>query len=244
MNRGQDGERIPLILFGAFDRHNFGDLLFPHVAAASLSARELVFAGLAERDLRPWGGHKVEAVSRLAAGWEKRYGDAPAEVIHVGGELLSCDAWEAAVMLLPPEEAGKLIGQLNGTPQRFAWAQRYLGVDARAPYCLAKSLFRHPGRFIFSGVGGVDLGRRDPVLREEVLANLHSADEVGVRDGVTLEILSRAGIEARIMPDPVAKVAELFGERILAHAEAGAPAALRRPLPQGYLAVQLSASVL
>jgi hypothetical protein len=24
----------PLILFGAFDRHNLGDLLFPHIVAA------------------------------------------------------------------------------------------------------------------------------------------------------------------------------------------------------------------
>ena len=26
--------RTPIILFGAFDRHNFGDLLLPHIAAA------------------------------------------------------------------------------------------------------------------------------------------------------------------------------------------------------------------
>jgi hypothetical protein len=26
----------PTILLGAFDRHNFGDLLFPHLAAALL----------------------------------------------------------------------------------------------------------------------------------------------------------------------------------------------------------------
>ena len=47
---------IPVILFGAFDRHNFGDLLFPHVAAALLPGRDLRFAGLAERDLRGCGG--------------------------------------------------------------------------------------------------------------------------------------------------------------------------------------------
>ena len=46
----------PLILFGAFDRHNFGDLLFPHIATALLPGRELRFAGLALRDLRPYGG--------------------------------------------------------------------------------------------------------------------------------------------------------------------------------------------
>ncbi|MBE0547855.1 MAG: polysaccharide pyruvyl transferase family protein, partial [Rubrivivax sp.] len=36
-----------IILFGAFDRHNLGDLLFPHIAAALLPGRTLVYAGLA-----------------------------------------------------------------------------------------------------------------------------------------------------------------------------------------------------
>ena len=44
----------PCIIVGAFDRHNFGDLLFPHLAAAMLPGRELVFTGVAARDLRPF----------------------------------------------------------------------------------------------------------------------------------------------------------------------------------------------
>ena len=38
---------IPTILFGAFDRHNFGDLLFPYIAAALLPDTPVLFAGLA-----------------------------------------------------------------------------------------------------------------------------------------------------------------------------------------------------
>jgi hypothetical protein len=45
-----------VILFGPFDRHNLGDLLFAHIASALLPGRELVVAGLAERDLRPSAG--------------------------------------------------------------------------------------------------------------------------------------------------------------------------------------------
>ena len=55
----------PVILFGAFDRHNFGDMLFPHVAAALLPDREPIFAGLAERDLRAEGGHRARRFRRL-----------------------------------------------------------------------------------------------------------------------------------------------------------------------------------
>ena len=49
----------PLVLLGAFDRHNFGDLLFPHLMTALLPERSFGFAGLAARDLRACGGHRV-----------------------------------------------------------------------------------------------------------------------------------------------------------------------------------------
>ncbi|NWG74557.1 MAG: polysaccharide pyruvyl transferase family protein, partial [Rubrivivax sp.] len=40
----------PVVVFGAFDRHNLGDLLFAHLAQALLPGEELIVAGLASRD--------------------------------------------------------------------------------------------------------------------------------------------------------------------------------------------------
>lgn len=57
----------PLILFGACDRHNLGDLLFPHVARALLPLRTVKVAGLAENDLRAVGGDHVHALTELLA---------------------------------------------------------------------------------------------------------------------------------------------------------------------------------
>ena len=103
----------PVLLFGAFDRHNFGDLLFPHIAAALLPGRRLIFAGLAARDLAAYGGHRVEALAKLATEW----GERPVDIIHVGGEILTCDAWQAAVMLLPPEEVQGVIARFERRPE-------------------------------------------------------------------------------------------------------------------------------
>jgi hypothetical protein len=58
--------RAPVILFGAFDRHNFGDLLFPHVTLAMLGKDEPVFAGLAVCDLCSHGGHRIQSITDLA----------------------------------------------------------------------------------------------------------------------------------------------------------------------------------
>ena len=102
----------PTILLGAFDRHNFGDLLLPHVVASLLPGRRLIFAGLAGRDLGPFGGHRTHALARVAA----EFGDTPLTLIHVGGEILTCEAWHAALMLQPPAEVSALIARLDAHP--------------------------------------------------------------------------------------------------------------------------------
>jgi len=228
----------PTILFGAFDRHNFGDLLFPHIAAALLPGKNLIFVGLAERDLRGYGGYQVQALAQLAAKW----GDRAVNIIHVGGEILTCDAWQAAVMLLPQEQAQDTIARLDSRPrERLEWAQELLGIPDMAPYALSRQLFPQATRIIYNGVGGIDLAQREPALRHEVLAKLKAADTVSVRDEITLAQLSAAGITASLVPDSAVMVAELFGARISHQAQQGATAAMRGAFPQGYIAVQFSA---
>jgi hypothetical protein len=228
----------PAILFGAFDRHNFGDMLFAHVAAAMLAPRQPVFAGLAERDLTRFGGHRVRAIAGLAREW----GDAPADLVHVGGEILGCDVWQAAVMLLRPEEVGTLRGLYEpDPPARLAWARGWLGVAGSVAYAVPKTLFRRPGRFAYNAVGGADLAYRESEFRDEALARLREADFVGVRDDATLAAVAGAGIAARLMPDPAVMVEELFRARIRQREQAGEPAAMSAAFPGGYVAVQFGA---
>jgi len=228
----------PWILFGAFDRHNVGDLLLPHVAAALLPGRPLALAGLAERDLRALGGYRVQALSALAAG----RGETPATVLHVGGEVLTCSAWAAAAMLLPPGEAPATIAYLEQHPdEQRAWVRRVLGTDAPAPYAAARAFFRTPPRTGYLGVGGAGLDHVPAPLRDDVLSHLRAARVVTVRDGVTLAHLQAAGVPATLLPDPAVMTAELFGPRIRERGARGEMARVRRAFPAGYLAVQCSA---
>ncbi|MDP3844739.1 MAG: polysaccharide pyruvyl transferase family protein [Oxalobacteraceae bacterium] len=229
---------IPTVLFGAFDRHNFGDLLFPHIVAALLARKDLLFAGLAARDLRSHGGHRVSALAQLAAHW----GERPVNIIHVGGELLSCDAWEAAVMLLAPDQAHETVARLGGrTQERLAWARSQLGSAALAPYTLPPEWFPHAARVFYNAVGGVDLNQCEPAMRAEVVAKLKAADDVSVRDQQTKALLDASGVTTRLIPDPAVMVAELFGTKIRQRARQGEVAQILRAFPQGYIAVQFSA---
>ncbi|MFA6921428.1 MAG: polysaccharide pyruvyl transferase family protein [Gallionella sp.] len=233
-----DSTFVPTILFGAFDRHNFGDLLFPHITAALLDEKNLIFAGLAERDLSCYGGHRVRALVRVASDW----GECPAKIIHVGGELLTCDIWQAAVMLLPPDKVQKTIAHLDNCPEeRLEWARHQLGISAQAAYSVPPGLFHRESRIIYNAVGGVELGVGDAALRAEVLANLKTANAVSVRDKQTQAQLDAAGIAARLIPDPAVMVAELFGGKIRQHACEGEIARILTAFPQGYVAVQFSA---
>jgi hypothetical protein len=226
------------IVFGAFDRHNFGDLLFARIAAVLLSPRRLVFAGLADVDLRPVGGERVHALSDALA----RHGRRGIELIHAGGELLTCSAWEAAVMLLPPREAAALVDHPHHDPaDRAAWARAQLRCRDLAPYLAAPAPAAGPQRVLHLAVGGVGLAQCDAAMQSEVLDKLRRADAVSVRDHVTHELLARTGIACQLMPDPATLTARLLGRCIRRHAHGSTVAALRRRFPGGYLAVQFSA---
>jgi len=226
----------PVILFGACDRHNLGDLLFPHIAAALLAPRPVVVAGLAERDLTQCGGHRVAALARLAEQW----GDRRTDLIHVGGELLTCSLYEAAVMTLPPAEAQAAVAH-HDEDARQAWAEGLLGLRQQVAYLAPKALFRRPGRFLHCALGGVELPRLPAPMRAQVYERLRESDGLTVRDRLTQAALTEAGIPAVCMPDPAVLTAELFGPRIAGQAEAGEPARVRERFPKGYLAVQFAA---
>jgi hypothetical protein len=229
---------IPTVLFGAFDRHNFGDLLFPHVVARMLPRRDLLFAGLAGRDLRAYGGHQVRALAQVAAALR----DCPVNVIHTGGELLTCDAWEAAVMVSRPEKTQEAIASFADWRQGgLSWARAKLGVAAWAPYTLARESFPQAVHVFYNAVGGVDLDEREPALRAEVLAKLKAADDVSTRDGQTRALLDASGLATRLIPDPAVMVAELFGRRIRQHAAHSAISRILDAFAGRYIAVQFSA---
>ncbi|WP_334190706.1 polysaccharide pyruvyl transferase family protein [Noviherbaspirillum sp.] len=227
---------VPVIVFGAFDRHNFGDLLFPHIAAALLGERQLIFAGLASRDLRAAGGHLVMAISELALQYRNRQ----VNILHAGGELLTCNAWEAAVMLQHPDEARQAALQCGpNVAQRMQWAQARLGLRALVPYSASRDLFPQ-ARICYAAVGGANLDALDPAMHAEVCANLSAADMVSVRERHTQALLEDAGISSLLLPDPAVMVAKLFGATIHARPPGNDVAAVRDSFPAGYLAIQFS----
>lgn len=226
-----------LILFGAFDRHNFGDLLLAHCAAAAQPERAPLFAGLLARDLRAFDGHRVRALGEILA----TSSEDPGELLHVGGEILTTTAWEAAVMLQSPAGAAQAISAFDRNWRaRLAWATRVLKSRRRIPYVVGGADLPPGWRTGFRAVGGVAFGGLRKAQRAEVLRALRSGDALSVRDRVTQTELAAAGVAASLVPDPAAATRALFGTRIAQRATCSAVAAVRRRMPR-WLALQLAA---
>jgi hypothetical protein len=228
----------PVILFGAFDRHNLGDLLLARIAQRLVAPRPARFAGLAERDLTPWGGLRVEAIARVAADWGARRAD----LVHVGGELLTCTAYQAAVMLQTPDAARTAITRYDADPQAARdWAAHELGLTSAIPYLLDPDLFRQPGIWVCNALGGVDLGRQPETVRAEIAQRLRRMAHVSVRDATTQAALHDSGLAVTCSPDPAVLTAACFGADIAEHAARGETARVRARHACGYIAVQFSA---
>ena len=225
--------RASPVLFGAFDRHNFGDLLFPHLLTALLPGQAFRIAGLAARDMQSFGGHRV---SSLTLGEEL-----PAHLIHAGGELLTCSAYQAAVMLLGPDEAAAAIARYDGDPGAAArWAAAQLGTSRSIPYVAGRDAIAPSGRLIFNAVGGVEWACLSSTERAEAGKALRQADWVSVRDHLTQSALQAEGLDVPLCPDPAVMVAECFGDVILRYRQQGEVKGLLAAFPQGYLACQFS----
>ncbi len=219
------------VLFGAFDRHNFGDLLFPHIVGKLLPDLPVEFAGLADRDLRPWGGHLVKSLASIRL-------DEDTTLIHCGGELLTCTAYQAAVMLQLPEQAGQAIAQYDAEPAAARkWAEQVLHTRRHIPYVVRTE----KAKLVFNAVGGVDWALLETAQQEEAVEALKQADWISVRDHVTQNHLQAAGITASLCPDPAVMVKEYFDDVIQRHVRQGEVADVIRHFPDGYFACQFSA---
>ncbi|WP_246262379.1 polysaccharide pyruvyl transferase family protein [Aromatoleum evansii] len=225
-----------LILFGAFDRHNFGDLLLARCAAAGARS-EIVFVGLAARDLHAADGFRTLALADAIAA----YGNEDADFVHVGGELLTTTAWEAAVMLQPPAHVPRIVALHDrNADARAAWAQSVLGTARRIPYVVAREALPARWRTHFRAVGGVAFDALTAAERNEVLGALQGATTLGVRDSTTLNALRHAGLAPDLQPDPAAATSGLFRTTIRQRGRGGEIAALHARL-RSWIAVQLGA---
>ena len=94
------GSMNDIILYGAFDRHNYGDLLFPLIMERVINEyfpnKKVVVAGLIDSDLSEYGARQTTAINKAL-----KSSKLDAAIILAGGDVVACD-WQSAYGYLLP----------------------------------------------------------------------------------------------------------------------------------------------
>ncbi len=208
--------RRQVALIGAFDRFNFGDLLFPQIVEHELrrcgiDADYRCFS-LRPADLRPRGGVLTRPLAELR-GQTLPPGSA---AIVAGGEVLSARWLDAWLGLAGSRRslAAKLAVRIVGAGPVDGMCRRLLRGDRPLPWVVDGSDLGVEVPVLFNGVGGIGIDRLPGPLLEAARARLARATFLSVRDPQTKAALDGWGlpVDVRLTPDCGALVAELWPE--------------------------------
>lgn len=193
-----------IALYGAYERDNFGDILFMHVNARLLSPWPIVPLGLVSADMtRESGAHVVSA-----SAWFDLCGEfLPHALIMVGGETLTCDLDSAVAFTVTSQHARAYATLCHEDKLSFAksvsWRSGTLPYVDYSGFCMGTP--RTPFKVAYNSVGGTQLGPKNNL---DNLVNAKSclaeADYVSVRDEATRSHLDKyLKIDSPVFPDVV-----------------------------------------
>jgi len=208
-----------IALVGAFDRFNFGDLLFPHVVRWGLEQHgieaEYRCYSLLPADMTDRGGFLTEPLEALR---ETRLPPHSA-VIVAGGELLAARWLDAFSGLSGPRRAlaAKIAARLVGTERMDALARRSLGGPRPLPWVVDADDLGCDTPILYNAVGGLGVDRLPARLKDAAARRLARAKHLSVRDAETKQILDTwdLPVRTRLAPDSAALIAELFPKKRL-----------------------------
>ena len=169
-------------LFGAFERHNLGDLLMPWCFERLLGDQAGPWLTMEGTDFYAESSVRSEEIKT----WQDQGGRS---VLHVGGDVLGCD-WVRAQ------------GFVSG---------KYQNSDSRPfPYLLPQEEQGRSweNRFLY-GAGGTSLESMTLEMQEK-LKNTLSGMQIVVRDNQTQETLRNLEVESRVAPCAVALYSDLI----------------------------------
>ena len=235
-----------ILLTGAFDRFNFGDLLFPLITREGLRRLgvEAEFDVFATRrsDLSAAGALPTKSLQEL-------YRSAPSPgdtLLLAGGEILDArwsGTWSA---LTTPGRAWWLKLLSKGLPAvADSLGRRVLsgpGPGRPLPWVFGPEDVGDGVRVAYNAVGGSGVHRLAPAFQEALRRRLDGAAFLSVRDPRTQETLGgwKLACPVRLAPDPAALMAEVFPTGWLERHQSREARDIRARFAEGgYLVVQL-----
>ena len=190
------GTRPQVVAIGAYERDNFGDLLYLELMRHHVGeAVELAFVAPIGADMSEAFGHAVPAAAPLLAqgGYEA--------IWTVGGEVGSATAEYAYRTAFGDEAFAQLMGMTHR--ERAAVLRRATeGPLPDSPYVTRTSSHGYPrAALVLNSVGLAGVAQAKGVRRIVLESSLREADFISVRDGGSRRVLSALRINHVLAPD-------------------------------------------
>jgi polysaccharide pyruvyl transferase WcaK-like protein len=194
----ETSRRPRVLAVGAYERDNFGDLLFLLVTERYLTDADVVATA-------PFSADMTELLDREVAAYGPLLRDEPFDVVWtVGGQVGGTDLRSAFRMSAPPETYR--VFQRSSAEEQARMLREAVGdVPVVSPYIPSLAQFpKNAGAIsVLNSVGVSGIRGAKPSRREELVALLRGQTFISVRDKESSDYLNELGIEHRLVPDAV-----------------------------------------
>ena len=194
-----------IILYGAFDRYNYGDILIPIILSKYLQNNgfgNIEYSSLKNADLSPFGGFRCTPL-------DLQHITKNSTIIVAGGEVLNVD-WTSITSYFMGWFGNRCIRIARLVFPR-GWINflciKIMNGQFKYPYLIEKSNIQNHIQVIYNGVGGVSIKASDNTIKSILL----DADLVSVRDANASHILkSKWKINNKLTPDIANAVSKFY----------------------------------
>lgn len=205
-------------IVGAFDRHNYGDVLFALIHQAFIKKwceeeYEIYFYAISSADMQYCGGLKTQV---LSAFFEKeRTGDD--RLVLAGGDILGAD-WPDMISHISDKPMAFMINVMR----RFFSFKTYnalirtvYGQKNQFPYIVSKKDTK--AKIYYTGVGGSNFNVKNRQQHIGLVCDeLKSCQHISVRERETQRALESGGVVADLIPDSALLMSVTFPKEQLA----------------------------
>jgi hypothetical protein len=208
-------ERVKVIAYGAYDRHNYGDLLFAIVLKRYLEADgrfSVLVAATKASDLSSYGALPTAPLKQAL----DETSDQPKTMLIVaGGECLTAQ-WESIIGYLAPQA---IYYPIKASPylighKAFIYLSRMLtSIPSDVPLVLGERDL--PGyKVMYNSVGGNQISSTTPLIHDAIEQNLKDCTYISVRDRETSAELEKIDVEHNLVPDSAILISDIFPQQV------------------------------
>lgn len=233
-----------IILYGAFDRHNYGDLLFPlimkRVIEQELPQKKVLISGLINSDLSRYGALPTVSIRKALKNSQPN-----ATIILAGGDVVACD-WQSAYGYLLPRI-------LTPFYQRFSYyfpkttnylVSRAAGLTSELPFNLNRNDLGALRKIIYNSVGATEVANIKNTNEILSLGNVMTdTSYISVRDTFSHTQLNRLGNHStKVAPDSATIMSSVITVAELEEKSSNKTKRMLEKYIEGYIVFQISQS--